>query len=207
MGFTIKEEFRLILEGKYPFLRLCEGHWKVGQLWINNFTNWERNNPILISSDDDEASSGGCKQNHSVGNQTNSGGRKQGHSNDNKAGYGGRKRGRSSDDDDDEELESKKQKGKEVATSNFHPPRPKPKKVTVGVARVCNLLFLLLALTETVQKNPLYLILQLYPSNHCADELHLRANIVVTPTISMTPVPQVRDYRVRLNASTHLQNK
>lgn len=123
MGLRIKEEFRTLLEGKYPFLRLCEGHWKVGQLWINHYSAWERNNPIVVSSDD-EPSSRGRKRNRSDDDEVSSGGRKPNHS-------------------DNEELEPKKRKGKEVATSNFHPPRPSAKKRGAGVIRVCNLLFLL----------------------------------------------------------------
>ena len=40
-GLTRKEEFRTTLEGKYPWLRLCEGNWKANHLWINYFTRWK----------------------------------------------------------------------------------------------------------------------------------------------------------------------
>jgi hypothetical protein len=40
-GLARKEEFRACLEDKYHWLRLCDGHWKVNQLWINYFTGWK----------------------------------------------------------------------------------------------------------------------------------------------------------------------
>lgn len=40
-GLTTKENFRTRMEGRYPWLRLCEAHWKVNQLWINYFTTWK----------------------------------------------------------------------------------------------------------------------------------------------------------------------
>jgi len=43
IGFSISEEFRKQLEGKYPWLRLCEGHWKIAQLWKNAWTSWAKN--------------------------------------------------------------------------------------------------------------------------------------------------------------------
>ena len=36
-SFTKKEEFRTTLEGKYPWLCLCEANWKANHLWINYF--------------------------------------------------------------------------------------------------------------------------------------------------------------------------
>lgn len=37
-----KEDFHQTFEAKYPRLRLCEGHWKVDQLWISYFSSWRR---------------------------------------------------------------------------------------------------------------------------------------------------------------------
>ncbi|KAF9784617.1 hypothetical protein BJ322DRAFT_1109326 [Thelephora terrestris] len=37
LGLKRREDFRLTMEGKYPWLRLCEGHWKVRQLWVNHY--------------------------------------------------------------------------------------------------------------------------------------------------------------------------
>jgi hypothetical protein len=54
-GLARKEDFRKTFEAKYPWLRLCEAHWKVNQLWVNYFRSWkgprssvtpEKSNPI-----------------------------------------------------------------------------------------------------------------------------------------------------------------
>jgi hypothetical protein len=39
-GLDRKTEFRTRLEDNFPWLRLCEAHWKVNQVWINYFTRW-----------------------------------------------------------------------------------------------------------------------------------------------------------------------
>lgn len=41
IGLTTKEAFRTKFEGAYPWLRLCEGHWKVDHMWINYFSKWK----------------------------------------------------------------------------------------------------------------------------------------------------------------------
>lgn len=43
LGFKRREDFRKTMEAKYPWLRLCDGHWKAKQLWINYFTTWKKN--------------------------------------------------------------------------------------------------------------------------------------------------------------------
>jgi hypothetical protein len=43
VGYSISEEFRKLMEDKYPWLRLCEGHWKAAQLWTNVWTSWSTN--------------------------------------------------------------------------------------------------------------------------------------------------------------------
>jgi len=40
--YRTKEDFRVTMEGKYPWLRLCEGHWKVKQVWKNCYSIWSR---------------------------------------------------------------------------------------------------------------------------------------------------------------------
>ena len=42
LGFKRQEDFRKVMEGKYPWFRLCDGHWKVKQLWINH---WKKDTP------------------------------------------------------------------------------------------------------------------------------------------------------------------
>jgi hypothetical protein len=41
-GATLRDKFRDILEGKFPFLRLCAGRWKVEALWKKNYHSWKR---------------------------------------------------------------------------------------------------------------------------------------------------------------------
>ena len=48
-GFERKENFRIIMEGKYPWLRLCNGHWKARQVWINCLTQWKKTNLPKVS--------------------------------------------------------------------------------------------------------------------------------------------------------------
>lgn len=42
VDFTAKEEYRIIIEGKYPWLRLCDGSWKFAQAWTNTLGIWKR---------------------------------------------------------------------------------------------------------------------------------------------------------------------
>jgi len=110
LGFQTQNDFRVALEGRYPWLRLCDGHWKVYQLWINYFPSWEKSHmhggpeqpPIDISDEDSEGSSLGSKRGH----------------------------------EDNGEDAAPTKKHKEVATANFHHPRPQPKKIQVKVAKV-----------------------------------------------------------------------
>ncbi|KAF9777246.1 hypothetical protein BJ322DRAFT_1025872, partial [Thelephora terrestris] len=37
LGLNRREDFRKTMEEKYPWLRLCEGHWKVRQIWVNYY--------------------------------------------------------------------------------------------------------------------------------------------------------------------------
>ena len=62
LGLNRREDYRKTMEAKYPWLRLCDGHWKVRQIWINYWkkerfpSNGGRNNsPIVISSDTDDS--------------------------------------------------------------------------------------------------------------------------------------------------------
>ena len=42
-GLDIMEEFIWIMENEYPWLRLCENHWKSVQLWRNHYSPWYGN--------------------------------------------------------------------------------------------------------------------------------------------------------------------
>lgn len=133
LGHHRKEHFRMTFESKYPWLRLCDGHWKVNQLWINYFGKWrKRGAPTRDSSDTSNV----------LGDKTPS-------PNDPKektpieissdlenvpAGF---KRGRE-DNQDPQGASAKRHKGKrrEVEHFDFHPPRPQPKKVNAKIAKV-----------------------------------------------------------------------
>jgi hypothetical protein len=41
-GETLRNTFRDFLEGKFFYLRLCAGHWKVEELWKRNYHSWLR---------------------------------------------------------------------------------------------------------------------------------------------------------------------
>ena len=67
VAFRFREEFRIAMEGKYPWLRLCAAHWKVRQLWTNYFSKWKRRartlqktaNRTVISIPTSDKSTGG----------------------------------------------------------------------------------------------------------------------------------------------------
>ena len=120
-GLRIKEDFRLALEEKHPWLRLCSGHWKVYQIWTNHFWSWRTNNMpksedkkkgsvIVVSSDGEDN-----LEPITVADS------------DNTEVKTGKKR---SNTDDADAGSSKRHKGKEVAQPSFHPPRPQPRSKT-----------------------------------------------------------------------------
>ena len=134
-GLATKESFRKTMEGKYPWLRLCEGHWKVGQVWTNclmSYSRWSK------SKDADPKVS--KKTTPTSTEPTNCDGIPviEIETSDSSASAGS-KRGRK--DDSDEQLQ-KKHKGKEVASS-FHPARPQRMKPKAKVAKVSPFSFLL----------------------------------------------------------------
>ena len=120
IGFQMSEDFRVTLEGKYPWLRLCEASWKVAQVWQTGWSSWASTYcPANVSdndSDTDAAVVVGVKRSHT-------------------------------DEGDHPRLVSKKsRKGKEraveedqVPKSDPRPPRPKPTKRGAKVATVSDL--------------------------------------------------------------------
>ena len=46
IGRGLRDEFRNLMEERFPWLRLCEDHWKVDQLWINHFSSWDQTRGI-----------------------------------------------------------------------------------------------------------------------------------------------------------------
>lgn len=119
-SFETKEAFRKLMEGRYPWLRLCEGHWKAKRVWKNCFAGWKKTRmpdevtPVPAaghtSMDQDDLKD---KIFIEISDDDNSVGSKRGHR------------------DDLDARPSKKLKGKAkevVPTPNFHPARPVPKK-------------------------------------------------------------------------------
>ena len=65
VGLQTSEQFHILLEGKYPWLRLCDGHWKVNQLWTNVWSSWAANHQKARSTpttDNDKKFSIGVKR-------------------------------------------------------------------------------------------------------------------------------------------------
>ena len=129
LGFKMRNDFRVLLEGKYPWLRLCDGHWKVYQLWINYFSSWKDTNmpssAIVISSDEGEGEDGKGSSADGKRSQEN-----------NEDGPTGAKRGRENDNEGADPSKRHKGKGKAAVTPDFHPPKPKRGKVKANVAKV-----------------------------------------------------------------------
>ena len=42
-NFTTREQRRIAVEGKFTWLRLCNGHWKFRQTWTHALTKWRAN--------------------------------------------------------------------------------------------------------------------------------------------------------------------
>jgi len=40
--YRTTEDFWVTMEGKYPWLRFCEGHWKVKSVWKNCYLMWRK---------------------------------------------------------------------------------------------------------------------------------------------------------------------
>lgn len=150
----------MLLKGKDSQLHLCEGYWKVIQLWKNDWASWVRNHPIdgpSFPTSDTDGSVG--EKHHSTNKEGNLG-------------------------------PLKKHKGKEVErgrplTSNFYPSRPKAQKIHAKAAKVNNSIFILVpyTLVNDLQNNPLYL-LHSYACLILLLTLHLREGLNISPTIS-----------------------
>lgn len=135
-GFEAKEAFRITMEGKYNWLRLCAGHWKVRQLWMNCYRGWKKSylkalaaasNVAIPPTPVDQAGPEGSVVIEII-------------SSDDDGRVGSKRR---HEGDDLRARSSKKQKGKEVPKSNFHPTPPLAKKPKAKLARVSTSLFLL----------------------------------------------------------------
>ena len=123
-GFTRRDQFRKTLEGKYPWLRLCEGHWKVNQLWVNYFTRWKNRfpSPLLKSKGKARADPGDEDDIPVIEIDTSDSG-----------GSVGSKRGR---EDTMDPMPPKKAKVKQEGMSIPRHARPRPTKTSAKVAKV-----------------------------------------------------------------------
>ena len=147
LGYKRKEDFRKIMEGKYPWLRLCAGHWKVKRLWMNHFRSWQKANFPTLPSDDQPANPDDTKPKGATPINISSDDSEDDTPNDledmgpieiSSDGDGsptGSKRRRDETAEADSSPPKKhKGKGKAIDTSNFHPPRP-VKKIKAKVAK------------------------------------------------------------------------
>ena len=66
MGWDIRTEFRDRMEHEYPWLRLCEGHWKCDQLWIMTYKKGWKEASTTTEGSDDQTQQGSLKREHSV---------------------------------------------------------------------------------------------------------------------------------------------
>ena len=165
LGFKRREDFRKTMEGKFPWLRLCEGHWKVKQLWINYFSSWKKTHlppspdsknpspgpsnikgktPIDISSDDDENLKDKTLINISSDisdDETPENSNRETPieiSSDEDNTPISSKRRREDSEQGPGPSKRSKGKGKEVATSDPRPTRPVPKKINARIGKVNN---------------------------------------------------------------------
>ena len=165
LGFKRREDFHKTMEGKFPWLHLCKGHWKVKQLWINYFSSWKKThlppsldskNPspgpsnikgktlIDISLDDDENLKDKALINISSDISDNETPENSNcktlieiSSDEDNTPISFKRR-----HEDSEQglgpLKRLKGKGKEVTTSDPYPTRPIPKKINARIGKVNN---------------------------------------------------------------------
>jgi len=221
MGFERKEDYRKTMEGKFPWLRLCEGHWKVKQIWTNHISTWrksnlpkemttknkktpgpddtERTTPIEISSSEDDALSSPDDPKRKTPTETTP---------DEDHIPTGSKRMRKGEDNSDANSSKKhKGKGKEIATSGFHPAKPQTKrKNTAKIAQVSNYLPLSIEGLLKYLGGPIVFI---FCCVHRTKKLTINpsAHIQIVPTVSETPPAQVRIQQGRLVAQIDLETK
>ncbi|KAF9642540.1 hypothetical protein BDM02DRAFT_3193054 [Thelephora ganbajun] len=44
LNWDTRNKFCTFMENLHPWLRLCDAHWKVDQIWVNHYTSWESSN-------------------------------------------------------------------------------------------------------------------------------------------------------------------
>lgn len=138
LGLRRKEDFRMKFESMYPWLRLCEGHWKVNQLWINYFGLWKKrvltvSNSVPSSS---SSSSSNTKNKSAIPNNSKENTPIKVSSDPNDVSTSFKRRHEDNQDTEAGSAKRHKGKGKEVKIFDFHPPRPQPKKTNAKIAKV-----------------------------------------------------------------------
>ena len=163
LGFKCREHYRNTMEDKYPWLRLCEGHWKVKQIWINHWkkdrvpppaANKKSKTPIEISSDTEDSSPAPNEPVHHTPIELSS--------DEDIVSTGSKRKHEDKTRSDSSSLKKFKGKGKYVGLpAGFNPARPRPKarnamvKSTAKVGMVSECRFCSLTLAEYTQTDPL----------------------------------------------------
>lgn len=127
LDLDLKEEFRDRFEKAYPWLRLCEAHWKVDHLWINYYASWKKSrlspgpDPALDLKPSIDVTSSTEESNISTGS----------------------KRGREEPENSIEDPPKRYKGGfKAITPTKFHHSLPLTKKLSAKLAKVCQPCFL-----------------------------------------------------------------
>ena len=120
---TTRERHRIATEGRFPWLRLCDGHWKYQQTWTHALSGWKKHQlpkllempypdadviEVMTSLDDCAPKRGKAREVIKVATESES-------------SSAGSKRGRV----DESTIESFKKPKAAVQTKPFHPAKPK----------------------------------------------------------------------------------
>ena len=151
LNLEMREAFRNKFEGLYPWLRLCEAHWKVDHLWINYFGTWKNSRfpPVRDPTPTSKKPSVSASSKTEVSNIST-----------------GPKRGREEPDVSTEDT-SKRHKGgyRAITPTNFHHSCPVARRKTIAKVAKVRQSWLLFTLwpTEIVAGSIVFIPL-LYPT-------------------------------------------
>lgn len=226
LGLRRKEDFRKTMEGKFPWLRLCEGHWKAKQLWINYFSSWKKTRlpptpdtkspptspgnlqgktPIELSSDDNETLKAKTPIDISSDSSEDEAPKVSNRettieisSSDEDDTPTGSKRKQDNNGPDAGPSKRLKGKGKEVPTPDPHPVRPYPKKISARIGKVSGSI---LFVRRSLKISSLTHCTQCFRHICCVKILtsNLSANVKITSNVPGTSA-QVRVQQGRLIA-------
>jgi len=163
LNIETKLEWQMLMESNFECLRYCANHWKLDQLWINNYTSWRNNaerrerleskvnegvvaDTIVIDLEGDSEDSGSeDEDNEDEDNEDEDAVIEVVNKNKNN------KRALPDNGEKNKSKRARVEEPKEPA-----PPRPVPIKVTTKRARVRTLFFSMICVANNVQPNPLY---------------------------------------------------